>query len=54
MEVRLITTEKQSIKGYELLEPIGEGAYGVVYCTNKSFVGRQVGIKVFPIQWIEE
>lgn len=46
MEVGLVTTEKQSIKGYELLEPIGEGAYGVVYRAKQPFVGREVAVKV--------
>jgi hypothetical protein len=34
----------QSVKGYELLELIGEGAYGVVYRTQQMFVERIVEI----------
>lgn len=54
MEVNLVIPDKQSIKGYELLEPIGEGAYGMVYRARQPFVDREVAIKVFLIQWIEE
>ncbi len=47
MEVNLVIPDKQSIKGYELLEPIGEGAYGMVYRARQPFVDREVAIKVF-------
>ena len=36
----------QSIKGYELLEPIGEGAYGAVYRAHQPIVDREVAIKI--------
>ena len=46
MDVSLVTTDKKSIKGYELLEPIGEGPYGVVYRAWQPFVVREVEVKV--------
>lgn len=36
----------QSIKGYELLERIGEGAHGAVYRARQIFVDREVAVKV--------
>lgn len=54
MEVSLVITDKQSIKGYELLELLCEGAYGMVYRARQPFVNREVAIKEFLIQWIEE
>ena len=39
-----ITT--QSIKGYKLLELIGEGAYGAVYRAHQPVVEREVAVKI--------
>ena len=36
----------QSIKGYELQELIGEGAYGVVYRAHQDFIDREVAVKI--------
>ncbi|MGW8249775.1 MAG: protein kinase domain-containing protein, partial [Anaerolineales bacterium] len=36
----------QSVKGYDLLERIGAGAFGAVYRAYQSTVGREVAIKV--------
>ena len=36
----------QTIKGYELIEQIGVGGYGVVYRAYQPSVGREVAIKV--------
>jgi WD40 repeat protein len=36
----------QSIKGYELSELIGEGAYGVVYRAHQLTVDREVAVKI--------
>jgi len=35
-----------SIKGYELLELIGEGAYGAVYRAHQPVVDREVAVKI--------
>ncbi len=35
-----------AIKGYELIEPIGEGAYGMVYRARQPFVDREVAVKI--------
>ena len=42
----MVTSEKPAVKGYELLEPIGEGAYGIVYRARQPFVDREVALKV--------
>jgi WD40 repeat protein/serine/threonine protein kinase len=42
----LSTTAAQSIKGYKLLEQIGEGAHGAVYRAQQQFVNREVAIKI--------
>jgi len=36
----------QSIKGYELIAQLGEGAYGAVYRANQPQVKREVAVKV--------
>jgi WD40 repeat protein/serine/threonine protein kinase len=36
----------QKIKGYELLESIGAGGFGVVYRAYQSTIGREVAVKV--------
>ena len=38
----------QSVKGYELLDLIGEGSYGAVYRAQQPLVDRQVAIKIIP------
>ena len=42
----MVIRDKPSIKGYELLEPIGEGAYGVVYRARQPIVDRVVAVKI--------
>ena len=36
----------QTIKGYELGERLGGGAYGAVYRATQPQVGREVAIKI--------
>ena len=36
----------RSIKGYELLDQLGEGAYGAVFRAHQQHVEREVAIKV--------
>ena len=46
---QMLVSEKlsgQSIKGYDLLERIGAGAFGAVYRSYQSTVGREVAVKV--------
>jgi serine/threonine protein kinase len=44
----------QSIKGYELLDLIGEGSYGAVYRAQQPLVDRQVAIKIILPQFANE
>jgi WD40 repeat protein/serine/threonine protein kinase len=44
----------QSIKGYELLDLIGEGAYGAVYRAHQPLVGRTVAIKIILPQYANQ
>ena len=41
----------QSIKGYELLDLIGEGAYGAVYRAHQPVVDREVAVKIILPQF---
>ena len=43
----MVIPTSQSIKGYELLELIGEGAYGAVYSAHQPVVDREVAVAVF-------
>jgi DNA-binding SARP family transcriptional activator/ABC-type glycerol-3-phosphate transport system substrate-binding protein len=36
----------EQLRGYRLLEPIGEGAFGLVYRAQQPQVGREVAVKV--------
>lgn len=36
----------QTIRGYDLIEQIGQGAFGVIYRARQRFVDRQVAIKI--------
>ena len=36
----------QSLKGYELLDRIGSGGFGVIYQAYQSTIGREVAVKV--------
>ena len=45
-EYSLSITAANAIKGYELLELIGEGAHGVVYRAQQHFVNREVAVKI--------
>jgi len=40
------TSNPQTVRGYELLERVGAGGFGVVYRAHQAVVGRDVAIKV--------
>ena len=40
------TLNQETVKGYELKECLGEGAYGAVYRATQPQVGREVAIKI--------
>jgi WD40 repeat protein/DNA-binding SARP family transcriptional activator len=40
----------KALRGYRLLEPIGEGAFGVVYRATQPQIGREVAIKAIHPQ----
>ena len=42
----MTVTRFADIKGYQLIEPIGEGAFGVVYRARQPFIDREVALKV--------
>jgi len=42
----LVIPKEQSVKGYDLLERIGEGAYGAVYRAYQQHMRREVAIKI--------
>ena len=45
-ELELVIPREQSVKGYDLLERIGEGAYGSVYRAYQPHMRREVAIKI--------
>ena len=44
----------RSVKGYDLLEQLGEGAYGAVYRARQPLVEREVAIKVILPQYANQ
>ena len=50
----LATTDKQTVKGYELREQLGAGAIGEVYRAVQPVVGRDVAIKVIRPQFASQ
>lgn len=40
------TSNPRTIKGYDLLKQLGEGAFGVIYRARQPVVDRQVAVKV--------
>ena len=42
----MIVNSPQSIKGYQLLDLIGEGAFGTVYRAHQEFIDREVAVKI--------
>ncbi len=42
----MVIQDNLVVKGYEIQEPIGEGAYGVVYRALQPFVDRAVALKI--------
>ncbi|UCD99546.1 MAG: serine/threonine-protein kinase PknK, partial [Chloroflexota bacterium] len=47
-------SQSRTIKGYELIERIGEGAYGEVYRARQQFVEREVAIKIILPQFANQ
>ncbi|MCP4362488.1 MAG: protein kinase, partial [Chloroflexi bacterium] len=45
-DLRFDETEAQGVRGYELKEEIGEGAYGTIYRAVQPTIGRDVAVKV--------
>jgi serine/threonine protein kinase len=45
------SSSPRSIKGFDLLEQLGEGAYGAVYRARQQFVEREVAIKIILPQF---
>ena len=45
---------RHSIKGYDLLEQLGEGAYGAVYRAHQQHVEREVAIKVIQPEFANQ
>jgi len=45
-DLRFDTPAGQGIRGYELLDEIGSGAYGAIYRAIQPSVGREVAVKV--------
>ena len=39
-------TKIPAVKGYGILEPIGQGAYGIVYRARHPFIDREVALKI--------
>ena len=44
----------RSIKGYDLLKPIGEGAYGAVYLARQHYVDREVAVKIIQPEFANQ
>jgi len=42
------------VNGYEFLEPVGAGGFGVVYRAHQAAVGREVAIKVIQPQYANQ
>jgi len=42
----IISDRSSTIKGYDLLESIGEGAYGAVYLARQHVIDREVAVKI--------
>jgi serine/threonine protein kinase/two-component SAPR family response regulator len=45
-DLRFDVPEQQGVRGYELKEEIGEGAYGTIYRAIQPTIGRDVAVKV--------
>ena len=48
------TSNPRSIKGYDLFEQLGEGAYGAVYRARQPLVDREVAVKVILPQYANQ
>ena len=42
----MVVQDKPAVKGYEIQEPIGKGAFGVVFRARQPFIDREVALKV--------
>ncbi|MFN2280489.1 MAG: serine/threonine-protein kinase, partial [Anaerolineales bacterium] len=47
-------SQARSIKGYDLIDQIGEGAYGAVFRARQQFVEREVAIKIILPQFANQ
>ncbi len=47
-------SEPRTIKGYDLLQPIGEGAFGAVYRARQHIVEREVAVKVIQPEFANQ
>ena len=45
---------ERMVRGYDLLEPIGEGSYGLVYRAYQPVLGREVAVKVINPQFANQ
>ncbi len=45
-DLRLDSLREQGVRGYELQEEIGSGAYGVIHRSMQPVIGREVAVKI--------
>jgi len=53
-DLRLDSLSPQGVKGYDLLDEIGAGAYGVIHRALQPVVGREVAVKVIHRQYAND
>ena len=50
-EVDLAPVQTPDVRGYELLEKVGSGAFGVVHRAYQALIGREVAIKIIQPEY---